>query len=102
MNSVGGASGPQLKTRAPRGGKNAAGLQPDEGTQIPNPKSSGGQPTGGKNTAPSSTAVDGPAPASLLLSNNENISLQEENAALAAEIKALLDEKNEFTSSSNH
>ncbi|KAL8158772.1 hypothetical protein V2J09_000309 [Rumex salicifolius] len=36
MTSVGGADGPQLKTRAPRGGKNAVGLQPDEGTHIPN------------------------------------------------------------------
>ena len=31
-----------------------------------------------------------------------NIALQEENAALSAELKSLIDEKNEFTSSSNH
>ena len=31
-----------------------------------------------------------------------NTALQEENAALAAELKALIDEKNDFTSSSNH
>jgi hypothetical protein len=30
-----------------------------------------------------------------------NIALQEENAALSAELKSLIDEKNEFTSSSN-
>lgn len=30
-----------------------------------------------------------------------NIALKEENAALSAELKSLIDEKNEFTSSSN-